>query len=141
MPVVFHAAAAGAADGLIVLLPGFSDGPASFDNQGMIDIVRRIAPAFDAVATDAHFAYYRNQSIVERLHADVIEPITGQYRTVWLVGISMGGLGAASYAMEHPDVVAGVILLAPYMCASIYNKLLYINHIMHFSLVKRIHKR
>ena len=35
MPVVFHAAAAGAADGLIVLLPGFSDGPASFDNQGM----------------------------------------------------------------------------------------------------------
>ncbi len=27
----------------------------------------------------------------------------------------MGGLGAASYAMEHPDVVERVFLLAPYM--------------------------
>ena len=116
LPVVHYSAATnGTAEGLIVLLPGFGDGPNSFDQQGIIDIVRRIAPTFDAVATDAHFAYYRNQSIVERLHNDVIEPIAHRYQRVWLVGISMGGLGAAAYAMEHPAMVEGVILLAPYM--------------------------
>ena len=55
------------------------------------------------------------QNIVERLHADVIEPIAHRYQQLWLVGVSMGGLGASSYAMKYPEHVDGVILLAPYM--------------------------
>ena len=115
MPAVHYPAASGEAEGLIVLLPGLGDGPGRFDREGMIDLVRQIAPTFDAVVTDAHFAYYRNQSLVERLHADVIDPIAHRYRRVWLVGISLGGVGAASYAMEHAEIVEGAILLAPYM--------------------------
>ncbi len=115
MPVVHHAAANGQADGLIVLLPGYGDSPERFEQQGMVSIIRRVAPTFDIIAADAHFAYYRNLSIVDRLHADVLGSRQNHYQRVWLVGISMGGLGAASYAMEHPDVVERVFLLAPYM--------------------------
>jgi pimeloyl-ACP methyl ester carboxylesterase len=114
MPVIHHAAS-GETDGLIVFLPGFGDGPEAFDRNGLLEIVREIAPTYDVVATDAHFAYYRKQNVVRRLHADVIEPIAGRYEHVWLVGASMGGLGASSYAMEHSDIVDGVILLAPYL--------------------------
>ncbi len=115
MPFVFHAAANVDVEGLIVFLPGFGDGPRRFERIGMIDVVRRVAPTFDVIAADAHIAYYRNQSIVDRLHADVIEPVAKHYRQVWVVGISMGGAGAASYAMEHPELVDVAILLAPYM--------------------------
>ena len=115
MPVLQYPAARGNADGLMVLLPGFGDNPDRFEQQGMIDIVRQLAPTFDIVAADAHFAYYRNLSIIDRLHADLLGPGSDRYLRVWIVGISMGGLGASSYAMEHPGVVERVILLAPYM--------------------------
>ncbi len=78
MPVIQYAAMA-EADGLIVFLPGFGDGPEAFDRNSLLEIVREIAPTYDVVATDAHFAYYRKQNVVQRLHADVIEPIARRY--------------------------------------------------------------
>ena len=115
VPVLQYPAASGNADGLMVLLPGFGDNPDRFEQQGMIDTVRQLAPTFDIVAVDAHFAYYRNRSITDRLHTDLLDAGSNHYQRVWIVGISMGGLGASSYAMEHPGVVERVILLAPYM--------------------------
>lgn len=56
VPVIHHAALI-EADGLIVFLPGFGDGPEAFDRNGLLEIVREIAPTYDVVATDAHFAY------------------------------------------------------------------------------------
>ena len=114
MPFLHHAAA-GKAHGLIVFLPGFGDGPEAFDGNGMLEIVHDIAPNYDVIATDAHFAYYRKQNVVQRLHVDVIAPLARRYQHIWLVGVSMGGLGASSYAMEHAAIVEGVILLAPYL--------------------------
>ena len=54
--------------------------------------------------------------MVRRLHDDVVGPMreaTGA--RVHLVGISMGGLGALIYAQAHPEDVAGVVVLAPYL--------------------------
>jgi len=115
MSFLHYTAASDRAEGLMVLLPGYGDSPARFEQQGIIDIVRQVAPTFDIIVADAHFAYYRNQSVVDRLHADLLGPSQNRYQRVWMVGISIGGAGAASYAMEHPDVVERVILLAPYM--------------------------
>ena len=115
MPAVYHAAADVNVDGLIVFLPGIGDGPERFDQKGMIDIVRRIAPTYDIVAADAHLAYYQNQSVIDRLHEDIVGPVAHRYQHIWVVGISMGGVGAASYAIEHPKIVEGVILLAPFL--------------------------
>ena len=115
MPTVFHASASGDAAHLIVLLPGLADGPEDFADNGFVDAIRRANPRFDVVATDAHFGYYRTRTLGERLYADVLEPAAARYDEIWLVGISLGGIGGAIYAQEHPGAIDGLILLAPYM--------------------------
>lgn len=116
MPAVFHTAPEERGSGLIVFVPGFGDGPEDFARGGFVEQVRRANPGFDVIAADAHFGYYREGFIVvDRLHRDLIAPVADRYDQVWLVGISMGGLGAAAYAMEHPEVVDGLILLAPFL--------------------------
>lgn len=101
--------------GLIVLMPGFGDGPQDYIEHGFVDTVREANPAFDVIAVNAHFGYYRNYSVIERLHQDIIAPARSRYDEIWLVGISMGGFGAAAYAMTHPENVDGMILLAAFM--------------------------
>ncbi len=103
------------ATGLIVMLPGFADGPQDYLDYGFIEAVREANPAFDVIAANAHFGYYRDYSVIERLHADIIGPASQDYSEIWLVGISMGGFGAAAYSMTYPGMVDGMILLAPYM--------------------------
>ncbi|CAD7837542.1 MAG: hypothetical protein [Olavius algarvensis Gamma 3 endosymbiont] len=114
MPAQYFPAVA-PATAVIVLLPGFGDGPQHYLDYGFVKTVRQANPAFDVVAANAHFGYYRNYSVVERLHQDIIAPLQSRYDEIWLVGISMGGFGAAAYAMNNPDIVDGMILLAPFM--------------------------
>lgn len=115
MPFVFHPATAGTADTLVVLLPGFGDGPEDYAAHGVVDAVRAVNAHADVVAADAHFGYYKERSLIDRLHDDVIGPLAGRYQRVWLVGISMGGFGAMIYTMAHREQVHGLILMAPYM--------------------------
>lgn len=104
-----------AATGLVVMMPGFGDGPQDFITNGFLDTVQQANPAFDVIAVNAHFGYYRNYSVVKRLHRDVIEPAQARYDEIWLVGISMGGFGAAAYGETYPDNIEGMILLSPFM--------------------------
>ena len=54
--------------------------------------------------------------MIDRLAEDVIRPARAQgYRQIWLVGISIGAVGAMLYADAHPDDVDGVVLIAPYL--------------------------
>ncbi|MEO1203891.1 MAG: alpha/beta fold hydrolase, partial [Pseudomonadota bacterium] len=72
--------------------------------------------SFDVVAMDAHLGYYMERSLLVRLHDDIIAPAKAAgYDSIWLLGVSMGGLGSLLYAAEYPDDVDGIILLAPYM--------------------------
>src|SRR5204863_869685 len=55
-------------------------------------------------------------NVLERLHEDVIAPARASgHRSIWLVGISLGGFGALLYAMENTKDVQGLMLLAPYL--------------------------
>jgi hypothetical protein len=74
MPLVRHAAAAGTAVGLIVMLPGLGGTPEDFEEHAFVDLVRLAHPGYDVVLADAHFGYDRTRTLVERLHEDVIEP-------------------------------------------------------------------
>jgi pimeloyl-ACP methyl ester carboxylesterase len=104
------------ARGALVLLPGFGDTTATFSDQGFVQMLRARAPDYDVFAADAHFGYYRQRTLIERLEADVISPLRRQgYRQLWLVGASMGGHGAIAYARTHPQDITGLVLLAPYM--------------------------
>lgn len=103
-------------DELVVLLPGRHSLPSEFEREGFVDILRITRPAARIVAPDLHIGYYRNRSMAERLHRDVILPAKkAGVQRVTLVGISMGGLGAMLYELEHPGNADEVILLSPFL--------------------------
>ena len=94
--------------------PGAGDRANSFQKSGFLDRLDR--QNFDVIAVDAHFGYYKARSLVPRLHDDVVAPaLESGYETIWLLGVSMGGMGSLLYAEQYPDDVQGVILLAPYL--------------------------
>jgi pimeloyl-ACP methyl ester carboxylesterase len=101
---------------LAVLLPGRWSGPEAFARAGFAEAARTLEPALDLVAVDAHLGYFRDRSIVERLHEDVLAPARGRgYTTIWLVGTSMGGTGALLTLRDRPGGLAGILLLAPFL--------------------------
>jgi pimeloyl-ACP methyl ester carboxylesterase len=100
----------------VVFLPGRGDRPEDFEARGMLAAARSAGLRADVLAVDAHLAYYRKRVIVERLQADVIGPARARgYVRVWLVGISLGGLGALLLAEHHPDAASGILVIAPYL--------------------------
>ncbi|MBM3393960.1 MAG: alpha/beta hydrolase [Betaproteobacteria bacterium] len=103
---------------LLVLLPGAYDVPKDYFTHGFIGELRDRGLPVDVIAVDAHVDYYTSQTVVERLHEDIIVPAQGKgYGAIWLAGISLGGFGSLLYVHRHPGVIQGVILLAPYLGA------------------------
>lgn len=114
--VTFREVGPDKAAGAIVLLPGFGDRPAAFQEHGFVAALARRAPHYDVFGADAHFGYYRKRTVLDRLEHDVIGPLRARgYREIWLMGASMGGLGAVAYARTYPERIRGVMLFAPYM--------------------------
>lgn len=113
MPLIAQPEGAVRGDRALVLLPGIRDRARSFEREGFFD-----GPSVggDLFAADAHFGYYRDRSVVQRLYEDVLRPLRADgYREIWLVGVSLGGFGAIHTAIEHPGLVDGMVLLAPYV--------------------------
>lgn len=101
---------------LIVLLPGINEQPTKYERRGFIDDLRGRGLGVDVIAVDAHFGYYKERNVVNRLKADVIEPAKAKgYTNIWLVGFSVGGLGSLLYAMRHPNDIEGILTFAPYL--------------------------
>ena len=102
--------------GLIVFLRGWSGSNTDFAENGFVAAVNRRRLPFAMIAPDAHRGYYIGETLVPRLKHDLIEPskISG-YSPVWLAGVSMGGLGALMYLRAHPEDIAGVCLISPFL--------------------------
>jgi hypothetical protein len=101
---------------LVVFLPGNGDPISVFQKKSLIEAVRRRGLPVDMIAVNAHVGYYIKGTIFTRLKEDVIEPAKARgYKQIWLAGNSLGGYGSISYAQEHPDDIAGVILLGPFL--------------------------
>ena len=101
---------------LIVFMPGAQEVPQDIVSEGFVAQVRERGIDADVVVADAHLGYFYSGSFEQRLHDDVIRPARAQgYRSIWLAGISLGGFGALRYARAHPEEVAGIIALAPYV--------------------------
>ncbi|MBK8410552.1 MAG: alpha/beta fold hydrolase [Sandaracinaceae bacterium] len=101
-------------DCLLVLLPGIGDGPDDFERNGFLRDVAAQASHCEVVLVDAHLMFYLSQTMTERIAVDVLHQARRHgYRSVWLVGISLGGYGAILTARAHPDLVDGVVLIAP----------------------------
>ena len=102
---------------LIVFLPGAYDAPQDFFDYGFVKAVRDRRLAADIIAIDSHLGYFNNYTIPERMRDDVLLPARQRgYRSIWLVGISLGGLGSLLTTESYPGVT-GVMALAPYIAA------------------------
>ena len=101
---------------LVVLLPGRGSGVRSFSEEGLVRELLEQRRDVEVVGIEAHLGYYRDRSLPLRLKEDVIDPARKRgYRSIWLVGISMGGLGAVLYDTAYPDDVTGICVMAPYL--------------------------
>ncbi|RYY82224.1 MAG: alpha/beta hydrolase [Comamonadaceae bacterium] len=111
-----RAGCAARADTLLVLLPGAYSHPDEFVREGFVRAVQARRLAVDVMRVDAHLGYYSKGSFIDRLRTDVMTPArAGGYRRVWVVGISVGGLGGMVYAEAHPGEIDGLVVLAPYL--------------------------
>jgi pimeloyl-ACP methyl ester carboxylesterase len=101
---------------LVVFLPGIGDLMEDYELNGFLSIARERGLTADMVLVDAHYGYYANRSILERLRHDVVQPARdSRYELISLVGNSLGGLGALLYAVRYPSHIDRVVALAPYL--------------------------
>ncbi|WP_431637684.1 alpha/beta hydrolase-fold protein [Dyella sp. KULCS107] len=100
---------------LVVVLPGRGDNLDSLTRTGIAQIIQQKWPGADVMLTGLTMPYYRQGQATVRLHGEIMAPARERYRQVWLVGISLGGLGALLYDQAHPDEAAGLLLLSPYL--------------------------
>lgn len=103
-------------DCLIVMLPGLGDTPDLYLEHGFVRDALAAGTRCDFVLVDAHVNYYGNDTLRPRVGQDVLVLAHARgYREIWMVGISMGGLGSLLVARDHPDLVRGVVLIAPFL--------------------------
>ncbi len=106
----------GQADRLLVLLPGRGSAAESFAEQGFVKDARAAGVTAQILAVDAHLGYYQRRIIHVRLDEDVIRPARAHgARSVWLAGISLGGIGALITSFRYPGSADGLLLVAPYL--------------------------
>ena len=101
---------------LLVFLPGRGTTGHDFERQNFISALDHSDAHMDAITVDLTFPYYTQRTATQRLHDDIIAPARAQgYRRVWLVGCSVGGFGAITYAHEYPGEISGIVAIAPYL--------------------------
>ncbi len=101
---------------LVVVLPGRGDDVDGLRRSGIVEAVRSAWPDADIILTGLALGYYMEGHAVQRLQREVIAPAQARgYREVWLMGASLGGMGALMHDRAYPDAVDGIVLLAPYL--------------------------
>ncbi len=106
---------------LIVFLRPLGGDHSSFEKEGLVADVWAHDLPFDVAAPNAHLGYYTLRNLIPRLKEDVIDPARARgCKKIWLVGVSMGGLGSMLYFKEHPEDIAGVYLISPYLGSQLF---------------------
>jgi len=98
----------------LILLPAAYTHARDFASHGFIAAARTAGHFGDIAAIETGMDTYLDGSIVRRLH-EAIGNVRADGARVWLAGISLGGLGALLYARTHPEAVAGIMLLSPFI--------------------------
>jgi pimeloyl-ACP methyl ester carboxylesterase len=103
---------------LIVMLPGIYDKASEFVSEGFIKDLRSRGIEADVVMPEAHFGYYELRDVDVRLEEDVFAPARARgYKEIWIVGVSLGGLGSLLYSGKYATAdapIAGIVLIAPF---------------------------
>jgi len=101
---------------LLVMLPGARLHPADFARNGFLAALQALGEPVDTIAAGLTSDDYLDGDVATRLHHAVIQPALSRgYRRLWLLGISLGGMGALLYTKAELAHVDGLILLAPFL--------------------------
>jgi pimeloyl-ACP methyl ester carboxylesterase len=99
----------------MVWLPGAYHAARDFVAAGFAEAVRMRRIALDLVFVDMELAHVGDRSALHRLRSDIVLPARAAGVSIWLGGISLGGLFALDYAASHPGELDGLCLFAPYL--------------------------
>lgn len=99
---------------LLVLLPGAYMTAADFVTAGFFAAVTRRHLALDLKIVDLDLAAISSGEALPALQTQILAPARQRYATVWLGGISLGGLLALCHHADTPGAVDGLCLLAAY---------------------------
>lgn len=101
---------------LLIFLRGRGGSHSDYETHGFVDDIRQRGLPYDMKAPNLHMGYYIGRSLVDRLKADIIDPARAAgYEEIWLVGASLGGLGALLYDKFQSDDIDGIYLIAPFL--------------------------
>ena len=104
------------AKNLVVLLSGRGAPESYFSDHDWVDIARQFGSTADYVAPFAHYGYYVTATFLPRLQQDVMLPLEkNNYKSISVLGISMGGLGAILYTNKHPETIDRIYLISPFL--------------------------
>lgn len=99
----------------LVMLPGAKNTPQQLQEYGFIRALRERELPIDVFALPTHSDHYLERGEIERLLQEALDVILGQgYRRLWLMGISLGGLGSMLCVTQRAADIEGVLLLAPF---------------------------
>jgi pimeloyl-ACP methyl ester carboxylesterase len=99
----------------MIWLPGAYHSAQDFVNEGFPDAVRNRRIPLDLTFVDLEMQHLDDRETLERLRCEIVLPAFESGASVWLGGISLGGLVALDYASSYSDEFAGLCLLAPYL--------------------------
>jgi pimeloyl-ACP methyl ester carboxylesterase len=99
----------------MVWLPGAYHSAQDFLDAGFAAAVLKRQLPLDLRFVDLEMQHLDDREPLERLRDEIVLPARRSGVSVWLAGISLGGLGALDYASCHPDEFDGLCLLAPYL--------------------------
>jgi pimeloyl-ACP methyl ester carboxylesterase len=99
----------------MVWLPGAYHAAQDFVTAGFAQAVRARQLSLDLVFIDMELEHVGDRSALRELRSDIVPPARAAGISIWLGGISLGGMFALNYAASHPDELDGLCLLAPYL--------------------------
>ncbi|WP_308389616.1 hypothetical protein [Acidithiobacillus sp. AMEEHan] len=102
---------------LLIMLPGAGMHAADFFTHDMVSPVQSQTCPIDIVALEFELGIYlEDKTMASVLHEHAILPALNQgYQRIWLLGISLGGMGALLYSSIYWRYVTGIFLLAPFI--------------------------
>jgi pimeloyl-ACP methyl ester carboxylesterase len=96
-------------------IPGAYHAAQDFLTAGFAEAVRTRRLDLDLVFVDLEMQHVADRRPLERLRSDIVLPARAAGVSIWLCGISLGGLVALDYAATYPDEIDGICLFAPYL--------------------------
>jgi pimeloyl-ACP methyl ester carboxylesterase len=99
----------------MVWLPGAYHAAQDFLAAGFGEAVRMRRLDLDLIFVDLEMTHVGDRSPLQHLRSDIVLPARAAGVSIWLSGISLGGLFALDYAATYPDEIDGICLLAPYL--------------------------